>query len=224
MDALPLARPTIPRFETTRFETPRFETIDLLRGLSILAVVLLHTWIRFYSNSQNADLLMPRWLSHILLHQGGNGVTLFFAISGFLITTTSIRRFGSLAAMRPAIFYRIRFARIAPPLLLLIAVLSAFALAGFNDYVVHHGTLRGAILSALTFTLNWYESKYGWLPPVWTVLWSLSIEEMFYLFFPVTCILLLARKRGLWLWIALLTTFVILGPFARTIWATGNDI
>ncbi len=202
----------------------RFDTIDLLRGLSILAVVLLHTWLRFYIDGHDADPLLPEWLAHILFHQGGNGVTLFFAISGFLITITSIRRFGSLAAMRPAIFYRIRFARIAPPLLLLIAVLTALALAGFNDYVVKHGTLHGAILSALTFTLNWYEAKYGWLPPVWTVLWSLSIEEMFYLFFPLTCVILLARKRGLWLWVALLTTFIILGPFARTIWAVGNEI
>lgn len=204
--------------------TPRFDTIDVLRGLSIFAVVLLHTSIRFAGVDLSLKQSLPVELFHVLFQQGGNGVTIFFAISGFLITTTSIRRFGSLATMRPATFYRIRFARIGPPLLLLIAVLSFLALAGVNGYVVKHGTLHGAVISALTFTLNWYESKYGWLPAVWTVLWSLSIEEMFYLFFPLTCVVFLPLKRGLWLWIALLTTFVILGPFARTIWAVGNDI
>jgi peptidoglycan/LPS O-acetylase OafA/YrhL len=209
MDALPAARSA----------TPRFDTIDVLRGLSILAVVLLHTWIRFYFASLDASVGMPQWLSHILFRQGGNGVTVFFAISGFLITTTSLRRFGSLANMRPAIFYRIRFARIGPPLFLLIAILSTLAIAGVEGFVVKHGTLHGAVLSALTFTLNHYEAVNGYLPANWDVLWSLSIEETFYLFFPLTCILFLQRKAGLWLWITLLTTFIILGPFGRTIWA-----
>src|SRR5579871_5605444 len=101
---------------------PRFETIDLLRGLSILAVVLLHSWLRFYLNDVQVGTGLPKWLSHLLLRNGGNGVTLFFAISGFLITFTSVRRFGGLAGMRPRLFYRIRFARIAPLLLLVLAM------------------------------------------------------------------------------------------------------
>src|ERR1700743_1036413 len=102
---------------------PRFETVDLLRGLSILSVVLLHAWLRFYLNDIQVGTGLPRWLSHLLLRNGGNGVTVFFALSGFLITLTSLKRFGGLERMRPGMFYRIRFARIAPLLLLTLAVL-----------------------------------------------------------------------------------------------------
>lgn len=58
----------------------------------------------------------------------------FFVVSGFLITLISIRRFGSLAQLRPGFFYRIRFARIASPLLLLLAVLSVMHLAGVPEF------------------------------------------------------------------------------------------
>jgi len=103
---------------------PRFETVDLLRGLSILAVILLHCWIRFLGSGIAMGTGLPKWWGHLLLHNGGNGVTVFFAISGFLITLTSLRRFSGLQRIRPALFYRIRFARIAPLLLLVLASLS----------------------------------------------------------------------------------------------------
>ena len=40
---------------------------------------------------------LPDMVSHLFFFNGGNGVTVFFAISGFLITLTSLRRFGSLS-------------------------------------------------------------------------------------------------------------------------------
>ena len=206
--------------------TPRFDTVDVLRGLSILAVVLLHITIRFSFDKLSLQPVLGPFFSHLLLFNGGNGVTIFFAISGFLITYTSIKRFGGLANLKPAIFYRIRFARIGPPLLLLLAVLSILHLAHVDGYVINSTRehLSGALLSALTFTLGWYEAVHGYLPACWTVLWSLSVEEMFYLFFPFTCVLFLRRGRaGLGLWIALLSTFVLMSPFARTVWTT-NDI
>ena len=55
-------------------------------------------------------------------------------------------------------------------------------------------TLPGAIASALDLTLNVYQARTGWLPAGWGVLWSLSIEEVFYLAFPIAC-LLLGRTR-----------------------------
>jgi hypothetical protein len=51
----------------------RFETVDLLRGLSILAVVLLHSWLRFFLNGVQVGTGLPKWLSHLLLRNGGNG-------------------------------------------------------------------------------------------------------------------------------------------------------
>ena len=207
---------------------PRFPTIDLLRGLSILAVILLHTWLRFSFASLEVAQGMPRWLGHLLFRNGGNGVTIFFAISGFLITFTSFQRFGPLAAMRPSIFYRIRFARIAPLLLLLLAILSLLHLLHVESYVINkpHASLPGALLSALTFTLNWYEAvhMHSWLPACWTVLWSLSIEEMFYLFFPIACLLLLRLRRGLPLFVTLLLALIVAGCFARTVWSRGDDL
>ena len=76
--------------------TPRFDGVDVLRGFSILSVVLLHTWIRMHFPGSPVYHEMRGQLAHLLLRNGDNGVTVFFAVSGFLITLTSLRRFGSL--------------------------------------------------------------------------------------------------------------------------------
>lgn len=169
--------------------------------------------------------LLPRWLAHLLFRNGDNGVTVFFAVSGFLITLTSLRRFGSLARMRPRVFYRIRFARIAPLLLLILAVLSLLHLSHADGFRIpaKTTTLPRALFSALTFHLNWLEAVHGYLPANWDVLWSLSVEEMFYLFFPLICVGAFRLRRGMTLFVALLLTFVAMGPFARTVW-TANPI
>jgi peptidoglycan/LPS O-acetylase OafA/YrhL len=67
------------------------------------------------------------------------------------------------------------------------------------------------MLAALTFHVNWLEARTGYLPAAWDVLWSLSVEEVFYVFFPLLCTLL--RKPALL--IAVFSCFVIAGPFAR---------
>jgi peptidoglycan/LPS O-acetylase OafA/YrhL len=212
---------------------PRFETVDLLRGLSILAVVLLHSWLRFYLNRVYVGTSLPKGLSHFLFRNGGNGVTVFFAISGFLITLTSLRRFGGLAGMRPSLFYRIRFARIAPLLLLVLAVLSLLHWASlfspaFDSWHVKSAVgLPRALFSALTFHLNWLEAKTGYLPANWDVLWSLSVEEMFYLFFPLVCVVFLAptsplRRFGWPLLFLLAAALLFLGPWARSVWITSD--
>jgi len=205
---------------------PRLDGVDVLRGLSILSVILLHIWIRFHFANVRLGATWPPLLSHFVWRNGGNGVTIFFAVSGFLITLTSLRRFGSLRAMRPAVFYRIRFARIMPLLLLLLAVLSALHLLHVDAFVINAKsfTLPRALLAALTFHLNWLETaRNAYLPACWTVLWSLSIEEMFYLFFPLACVVLLRWKHGAWLWIGLALALVAMGPFARVVWNT-NDL
>ena len=176
----------------------------------------------FFLSGFDARRGLPRWSTHLLFLNGGNGVTVFFAISGFLITLTSLRRFGSLAALRPAVFYRIRFARIFPLLALVVAVLAGLALVGAEGFQFGHhamAPLWRAVVSAFTFHLNWLEAKYGYLPACWDVMWSLSIEEMFYLFFPLACLLLFRLRRGgTALAVTLLLAMVACGPFARTVW------
>jgi peptidoglycan/LPS O-acetylase OafA/YrhL len=147
---------------------------------------------------------------------------MFFAVSGFLITSTTLRRWGSADKVRPRDFYLLRIARIAPLLLLLLAVLSALHLAHVEHFVVHAqtGGLGAALLAALTFRVNVLEATRGYLPGNWDILWSLSVEETFYLFFPLACKLFGRGK----LLVALLLGFVILGPFGRTVFARGNPV
>ena len=105
---------------------------------------------------------------------------MFFAISGLLITLTSLRRFGGLAHVRPALFYRTRFARIGPPLLLVLAVLSVLHWASLHSpaflawHVQQRVGLPRALFAALTFHLNWLEVQTGYLPANWDVLWSVK--------------------------------------------------
>src|SRR5258708_38901532 len=81
--------------------TPRFDGVDVLRGVSILSVVLLHTWIKMHFAGSPVNQVMRGRLAYFLLRNGDNGVTGFFAVSGFLITLTSLRRVCSRGLMEP---------------------------------------------------------------------------------------------------------------------------
>ena len=165
---------------------------------------------------------LPSQLVSSFVWNGQYGVQMFFAVSGFLITSTSIRRWESLSAVSVRDFYALRFARIAPLLLLLLAVLCTLHAAGFKDFVVSDktGGLGRALIAALTFHVNVLEAHRGYLPGNWDILWSLSVEEMFYLFFPLICWLLGGGKRL----VAFLLIFVVLGPFGRTVLSYGNEL
>jgi peptidoglycan/LPS O-acetylase OafA/YrhL len=164
---------------------------------------------------------LPEQLVSSLVWNGQFGVQIFFAVSGFLITSTALRRWGSLARVGVRDFYLLRFARIAPLLLLLLGVLSVLDLVHWKDFVVSSktGGLGRALLAALTFHVNVLEARLGYLPASWDILWSLSVEEMFYLFFPLVSRLLPGKPL-----IGLLLTFVVLGPFGRTALARGNGV
>lgn len=199
----------------------RVPGIDVLRGLCILAVVLHHINLRIrFQNMPVGNLLSPA-THHVLFWSGYYGVRVFFVISGFLIAGWSLKRWGSLDKLGLRQFYAMRFARIVPCLVGLLALLALLDRLGAPRFVINtqHTSLPRALFAALTFHSNWLEAKTGYLPAAWDVLWSLSVEEVFYLFFPLLC-------RGLrkqMLLICILIAFVILGPFARTV-LTQNEL
>ena len=192
----------------------RVDGIDLLRGLSILFVLMNHVNMRLLGAKVPYTKGLPDQLTYTLVWNGQFAVQMFFVISGYLITSTSIRRWKGLQNLNIKSFYLLRFARIAPLMILLLLILSGMHLAQVPGYVVSQktGGLGRALIAALTFHIGYLEATTDYLPGNWDILWSLSVEEMFYLFFPLASRLI--RKQ--WLFVLLLTLFVIAGPFART--------
>jgi peptidoglycan/LPS O-acetylase OafA/YrhL len=196
--------------------------VDVLRGLAILFVLLNHVHMRLaiahipYASNTSKPLIAS------LVWNAQFGVQIFFAVSGFLITSTALRRWGTLSNLRLRDFYLLRVARIAPMLLALLALLTALHYANVPRFVVSEktGGIGRALLAALTLHVNVLQAQRGWLPANWGVLWSLSVEEMFYLFFPLVA-RFFSRSN---FFPAILLCFVALGPFARTIFARGNEI
>lgn len=200
----------------------RLDGVDILRGLAIFYVLMNHVNIRLLIAKVPYTQGLPKQLVSSLVWNGQFGVQMFFAVSGFLITSTTLRRWGTLAAIRIRDFYALRFARIAPLLLMLLLVLSGLHFAGLEDFVVRAktGGLARALFAALTFHVNVLEARRGYLPANWDILWSLSVEETFYFFFPLACRWLGRGK----LLIALLTGFALIGPYARAVLAGNNEI
>lgn len=206
---------------TASVASGRIDQIDVLRGISILAVIVHHMNLRMPLNKTPLGRHLPAALTSDLGWNGYNGVIIFFAISGFLITSTCLRRWNTLSQISLPRFYRLRAARIAPMLLALLLVLSALHLLRVPYFTINpaRSSLPRALFAALTLHVNWLEARHGYLPANWDVLWSLSNEEMFYLFFPVLC-LLLKRRAAL---ISALGLFILAGPLARTVF-THNSL
>ncbi|WP_109127307.1 acyltransferase [Dyella sp. C11] len=187
--------------------------IDLLRGLSILLVVLHHIGLRIPLKKTSLAAVLPTKVMSAINFNGYEAVFIFFVISGFLITSNALHRDGALSRIDLRAFYARRFSRIAPCLLLLVAVLSGLHLLGVSDYVISREgqSLPRAIVAALGFHLNWYEGMTGYLPGNWDVLWSLSIEEVFYLGFPLVCLL----TRRTWVLVPMLIVLALSLPWTR---------
>lgn len=147
-------------------------SLDGFRALAVILVFLSHAW-------------SVKWLP------GNFGVTVFFFLSGYLITTLLRREYDKTGSLSFRAFYLRRVLRILPPFYLVLVVASALTIIG-----VLQGSVQ--IVPALfqVFHLsNYYIIQHGWwdgrAPGTW-VYWSLAVEEHFYLVFPV-CYLLLRR-------------------------------
>jgi len=127
---------------------------------------------------------------------GGLGVTIFFFVSGFLITTLLLQERQQYGSISLPNFYARRFLRLSPELLLLVLFCSTVGL-------LYASVRLPDILSALTYTTNYYalysEYEYNLLLR-WPHLWSLAVEEHFYLSFPLL-VLLFGRRTATVSWI-----------------------
>lgn len=200
-------------------ENPRVRnlSIDVLRGIAILLVLLHHFNIPY----KLADTVLSfdvfgQSLIHAIARNGNYGVTMFFVISGFLITSHSLQRWNGLHQLKAKTFYWSRIARILPSLVLLLLIVNGLALLGLKPFInqAPNGIEVATSLTnfaALTFWMNQLIIEYGWVNYALGVLWSLSVEEVFYLSFPIACLVLKKEKWLIGFWLV----FIISAPIYR---------
>ncbi|MGH7148987.1 MAG: acyltransferase family protein [Nitrospiraceae bacterium] len=170
-------------------------TVDGLRGVAILLVLWYHAPFLFRDlpefSAQQSPWAMLGVLGRMSLG-GWIGVDLFFVISGFLITSILIRlRDGGDSTW---VFWGRRGLRILPLALLYLLVL--FVLEGLGDPLKMLPHFEGWAWYAL-YLGNIHIAMYGWQPLAVMILWSLAIEEQFYLVWPL---LVQACRRHRLLW------------------------
>jgi peptidoglycan/LPS O-acetylase OafA/YrhL len=177
----------------------RYQSLDGLRAVSIFLVLLAHS----------KGSLGAVWAKYLAgLDLGNLGVRFFFVISGFLITSLLLNEFRQTGTVSIRKFYIRRFFRIFPAFYFYLAVLLVLAIVGLIVLPMHT-ILRSAlyvadypILDASTPTA--YQSWFT----VHT--WSLSVEEQFYLIWPLL-LLKLRPKRAISATIAC----IVAEPFLR---------
>lgn len=140
-------------------------SLDGLRAVSVSLVFLSHAGV--------SDLI-----------PGGFGVTVFFFLSGYLITTLLIQEYQRYQSIAIKEFYLRRLVRLAPPLLVTLAFATALVLLGWAV-----GDLRfSTFLSQIFFYYNYFSiSQFmsGTSVDGLGILWSLAVEEHFYLIYPL---------------------------------------
>jgi peptidoglycan/LPS O-acetylase OafA/YrhL len=177
---------------------PYLPGLDGIRAVAVVAVLLFHLPAR-------------------LLPGGFLGVDVFFVLSGFLITTLLLAELESTGRVRFGQFYLRRARRLLPALIAVLVVSTVLVLTVARDAA---SVFREDAIAALTYTTNWwyiFDSRtYFELlgrPPLLQHLWSLGIEEQFYLVWPSVCFLVWRRwrRRGV-------AVFAVGGALLGTIW------
>ena len=170
-------RPTRPRARPPG----RFRALDGLRGIAVLSVMLFHFGLGG-------------------MHGGFLGVDVFFVLSGYLITGQLVTRWVLGGPIDLASFWLARARRLLPALgAMLIGTTTAVLV--FDRAQV--GLFRGDLTAAATYSSNWWyifhQRSYfvsAGRPPLLLHLWSLAVEEQFYLVWPlVVALVVLACKR-----------------------------
>lgn len=159
----------------------RLPGLDGLRGIAVLAVIIYHA---------DVSLLVGGFL----------GVDVFFVLSGFLITSLLIDELTQTNTVDRARFYMRRIRRLMPALFLVL-FFSVLVSGLFVLDAAYH--VRRDLPWAITFVLNWsylfFEQSYFVnisRPPLLQHLWSLSVEEQFYVIWPILLVALYKVKVG----------------------------
>jgi len=179
------ARPVLAA-RRRRFYQPE---LDGLRFYAFLGVFVCHTLPFDGALYRRFQLPLP-WLWGAVAKSGAAGVDLFFALSAFLITSLLLREREETEAISLRRFYLRRILRIWPVYFLLIAV----------GVVLAH-TVAGQrlpwyyVAGYLLFAGNWVHAVCGGPESVCSPLWTVSIEEQFYLIWPL--LMQLLRRRGM---------------------------
>jgi peptidoglycan/LPS O-acetylase OafA/YrhL len=182
--------------------------LDGLRGCAILMVACGHAWLPDIRAVSSMALFI--------------GVDLFFVLSGFLITSLLLEEWSDFGRISLKRFYARRALRLLPALLALIAVTVLFQWLVASNAAAIDAAIDG--LLALFYSSNWAQALETGRPHLLlSHTWSLSIEEQFYLLWPITLLLLLRRNgkspRSLLHWVLLL---IFLSMTARVFLVTGG--
>ena len=201
-------------FLVSRYQIERRNlVIDFLRGCAVFLVLCMHfTYTAIPSGLRvRWPLSFEKFVS--LLGNGFYFMSVFFVISGFVITTKLLERSNnSLRKIDLGHFYLFRFSRIFPGLFLFCVIFSALYLLRQPEYYLDYISLKDLLYAIFTFQCNVYALHH--LPVGlgrWGVLWSLGIEEVFYLGFPLLC-LAIRSHRGI---IFALLLLIVVGPICR---------
>lgn len=145
--------------------------LDGLRAVAIAAVIAEHTGV-------------PGVVGH-------HGVTLFFVVSGYLITSLLVAERNRTGTISLRAFYQRRFARLGPAMIVAVLAISAWLVASRQPV----GTWWLGPVGALTSTVDLIEAAAGnGQVGIFQPMWSLGIEEQFYLIWPVALLLLMRRR------------------------------
>lgn len=182
--------------------------VDGLRGVAVTAVLLYH-------------------LDRGLLPGGFLGVDLFFVLSGFLITSQLLARRAATGRIDLARFWRRRARRLAPAVVVLVAAVLAWDVA-----VGWTRSVDGEALGALGYVANWQQvlARTSYFDAAarsspFDHLWSLSVEEQWYLIWPLLLVGLLVVARGRLRRAAVAVAVLALGSagWMRVVAAGGGD-